>query len=135
MSETPERHRYQQLENVAVNVCVCGKWPMNHVHLGESPRTCGCDGCRAPDSIFDQVREYVLSTPVAPTPGRLEVGTLAHIRITEAARPPMEARPWERPALSAMYGLPVVPNPAMDALAWRILDRDGKVIDRGLMSP
>jgi hypothetical protein len=87
-------------------------------------------------SVFDQVREYALLLPLpsrGPVPGRLEVGSVAHVRLTDAARPPMEERPWERPALVALYGLPIVPNPRMDPLAWRILDTDGKVIDSGLM--
>jgi hypothetical protein len=40
------QHVYHQLADVAVNVCVCGKWPMHHVHVGESRSTCWCDKCR-----------------------------------------------------------------------------------------
>lgn len=56
-----ERHPFQQLENVAVNVCVCGKWPTHHVHLGELPQSCGCDECRAPDD--GQIRAHLDQHP------------------------------------------------------------------------
>ena len=40
------QHTFEQREGVSVLVCVCGKWPAHHSHVGESYRTCGCDGCR-----------------------------------------------------------------------------------------
>jgi hypothetical protein len=87
-------------------------------------------------SVFDQVSEFARLLPLPsrdPVPGRLEVGSVAHARLTDAARPPAEERPWERPVLSALYGLPIVPSATMDPLAWRILDTDGKVVGSGLM--
>lgn len=38
------QHRYEPAyEYISVEVCVCGKWPMHHVHEGVTPELCSCD--------------------------------------------------------------------------------------------
>ncbi len=59
------QHPYQRRENVSVLVCVCGKWPGHHVHLGESPRTCGCDRCRWLRDMAARVTSVPASGPAA----------------------------------------------------------------------
>ncbi|WP_433357667.1 hypothetical protein ACQP25_44725 (plasmid) [Microtetraspora malaysiensis] len=40
------KHAYAERAGVMVRVCMCGKWPAHHAHLGESRSTCGCDECQ-----------------------------------------------------------------------------------------
>lgn len=41
-----DQHAFEQAAAM-VKVCVCGKWPMHHAHLGISAESCTCDGCRS----------------------------------------------------------------------------------------
>lgn len=38
-------HRFEQVPDVYVRVCHCGKWPDHHVHTGD-PDSCSCDWCQ-----------------------------------------------------------------------------------------
>lgn len=81
-------------------------------------------------TIFDQVRDYTLSSPVAPTPGRIEVGTYVHTRIKGTMGSPA----WTVPKIEdGLYGVKVVVNSELHPLEWRIYDEHGELVDGGAM--
>jgi hypothetical protein len=48
-------------------------------------------------------------------------------------RPAAERPPWDPPALSALFGVPIVPREDLEAGAWRVVDTDGHMIYSGTL--
>lgn len=63
-------------------------------------------------------------------PGRLEVGALAHERLSEVARPTWDEE-YRIAPLGALYAVPVAPREDLDPVEWRLLDVGGGLIASG----
>lgn len=81
--------------------------------------------------ILDQISAYARQFPYPrdPVPGRLEVGTLLHQTLREAAGRADGATPWAPPP--ALFGVHIVPCEDIEPDAWRLLDTDGELISEG----
>lgn len=89
------------------------------------------DVVAAVSEILDQISACARQFPYPrdPVPGRLEVGTLLHQTLREAAGRADGATPWAPPP--ALFGVQIVPREDLEPVAWRLLDTDGELIREG----
>lgn len=83
-----------------------------------------------PAALADKIRDYARQFPIHErAPGRLEVGRIVWLRLTEIAE--ANAPRFGVPPITTVYGLPIATPEGIAPDAWRLIATDGTILREG----